>query len=147
MGKKSRRKKRTKEWIKVKPDEVFNYGPLQIERYGRFVRFSNISTSKEHDDFLKNSKKQNKKILEDLEKKVVVLQKLISKYDPVEIMHRASYMLLPLFIKYKSENEFASEETNYLPTVEYLQYLIARTDMNIDGKKPSEKEWGKISII
>jgi len=144
MGKKSRRKKRVNEWIKVKPDEVFNYGPIQIARYGRFVQFSNISTFKEHADFLKNAKKQNKKILEDLEKGVIALQKIISKYSPVEIMYRATYMLLPLFIKYKSENEYASEETYYLPTVEYLQYLITRTDMNIDGEKPSEREWERI---
>jgi hypothetical protein len=144
VGKKNRKKKRKKGWITIKPDEVLNYGPIQIERYGKYIRFSNVSIPTEHAVFQKHAEEQDKKILEDLKNEVVTLQKLISAYGPVEIMHRATYMLLPLFMKYKSENEFDSQETYYLPAVEYLQYLIARTAMKIDGEKPSEEVWDKI---
>ena len=144
MGKKSQIKKGRKKWIRITPDEVFSYGTLRIERCGRHVLFSNTSTSEGHAVFLERAKKANKEILEDLEKEVAVLQNLVNKYDPVELMHRATYMLLPLFIKYKSENEFTAEEVYYLPTVEYLQFLIARTIINADGEKPSETEWDEM---
>ncbi len=123
---------------------MISYGPLRIERFGRGIRYSNTSTPEEHTVFLKKVEEENKRILEELEREVITLQNLVKKYDPVELMHRAVYMLLPLFIKYKSENEYGLGESYYLPAVEYLQYLIARTEMNADGEKPSKAEWDEL---
>jgi len=144
MGKKSRSKKHNKEWVRKAPDEVITRGPIRIERYGRHIRFSNTSTPEQHTAFLEHSKRVNKQVLIDLERELGVLQVLVPKYDPVELLHRAAYMLMPLFMKYRSESEFPSEESYFLPTVEYLQYLIARTEPNTDGKTPSETEWEEI---
>jgi len=41
----------------------------------------------------------------------------------------------------RSENELDGEESLFLPTVEYLQYLIARTQPAADGVAPTEEEW------
>lgn len=144
MGKKSRTKKHKKEWIRKSPDEIFSNGPFLIERYGRHIRFSNNSTPEQHAAFLDYAKEANKQVLIDRERELAVLQALISKYDPVELLHRAAYMLMPLFMKYRSEGEFQGEESYFLPTVEYLQYLVARTEPNTDGKIPSESEWEEI---
>jgi hypothetical protein len=88
----------------------------------------------------------HKEVIPELAKEVAALQALIQKYDPIEIMHRAAHMLLPLFLKYhsESENEFTGEESYFLPTVEYLQYLISRTPPNSDGKKFDEREWEEL---
>lgn len=117
MGKQSRNKKR-KEWVKKSPDEVISSGPIRIERYGRFIRFSNNSTDEQHAAFLKETAEAHKQIISDLAKEVPALQEMIKKHDPIELMHRAAYQLLPLFKKYKSESEFSPEESYYLPTVE-----------------------------
>jgi hypothetical protein len=144
MGKKSRAKKHRKSRVQKTPDEAITLGPLRIERYGRHIRFSNNSTPEQHAAFLERSREANKQVLIDLERELVVLQALIPKYDAVELLHRAAYMLIPLFMKYRSEGEFQGEESYFLPTVEYLQYLIARTEANTDGKTPSEVEWEEI---
>lgn len=144
MGKKSRAKRRHKEWVKKRPDEVVNYGSLQIERYGQFVQFVNKSTPEEHTALLESSKAANKKIFQSLEIEVPALQKNVKRYDPIEIMHRAAYELMPLLLKYKSENEFGSEEVYTLPTLEYLQYMISRTEIDADSKKPTEQEWKEL---
>lgn len=144
MRRKSHGKKHKKKWIGKAPDEVIAHGPLRVERYGRYIRFSNTSTPEQHEAFLENTKEVNKQILVDLERELVVLQGFVRKYDPVELMHRAAYMLMPLFMKYRSEGEFQADESYFLPTVEYLQYLIARTEANADGKKPTEAEWEEI---
>jgi hypothetical protein len=144
MGRKSRGKKNKKQWVRRKPDEVMSLGPIRVERYGRFTRLFNTSTPEEHSAFLVRSKEANKQILADLQRELTVLQTLVAKYDAVELMHRAAYMLLPLFMKYRSENEFTGEESYFLPTVEYLQYLIARTAPIANSGKPSEEEWDEI---
>ena len=74
----------------------------------------------EHAEFLGRVKIAHKEYLEDLEREVGALQGMVKNYDPVQLMHRAAYMLLPLFMKYKSEYEFGAAESHYLPTVEYL---------------------------
>jgi len=133
MGKKSRGKK-NKKMIRMPVDEVLQYGPLRIERCGRFVRFSNNSSPEQHAEILRLMAEENKKVLSEFPGEVAKLQSLITKHDPVELMYRAAYMVLPLFMKYSFENEYGSEETRYLPALEYIQFLIARTPQNTDKK-------------
>src|SRR6266478_3192422 len=146
MGKRSRRKRRkvAGRWNPAVPDEVVSVGPIRIERYGRFLRWSNRSTPEEHARSLANSKKENTRVLAELAKEVVALQSVISRYDPVEIMHRAAYMILPLFITHRSESDFAPHEVHFLPAVEYLQYLVARTQFSDSSATLSEPEWEQV---
>jgi hypothetical protein len=141
MGRKGRSKKYRKERVRRAPDEVFAQGPLRIERYGRYVRLSNTSTLEEHAAFLERTKEVHKEVLIELEHELATLQDFVGRYEPVELMHRAAYELLPLLLKYRSENEFKADESLFLPAIEYLQYLIARTEPNTNGKTPSEAEW------
>lgn len=124
-----------------KPNEVLSFGPLKIIRNGRYIHILNTATPKEHAAFLKKMETAHREVISELEKEVAKLQTLIQKYDSIEIMHRAAYMLLPLFLTYHSESEFTGEESNFLPIVEYLQYLISRTASNCDMKKIDENEW------
>jgi len=144
MGQKSRKNKKNKQWVKKFPDEVFRHGPISIERYGNFIKYSNDSTEEEHKDFLQRSEIAHKEIFEDLKNEVSLLQILISKYDPVILMHRIAYVLMPLLMKYRSENEYTSNESYYLPTAEYIQYLIARTNCTINDKELSEEVFNQI---
>jgi hypothetical protein len=140
MGKK-RKKNKPHKWIRPAPDEVATFGPFSIIRYGRNVVLSNQSTPEEQRAFLARSAEANTKVHAELAAKIGELQDLIRNYDPVLLMHRATYVLLPLFMKYRSENEYSHEESLVLPGVEYLQYLIARTEPNTSGAEPTEAEW------
>ena len=144
MKRKQSNKRKRNRKPKSTPDEVASFGPVRIERFGRFVRLSNTSTPEQHAEYLTRAQEANQKLFEDLKKEVPELQKLIKQYDPIELMHRATYVLMPLFLKYGSENEYSLEESYCLPTVEYLQYLIARTPPGTNGKEPSETEWEEL---
>ena len=85
MGRKSRaKKKQGKDWVKASPDEVVSRGPLRIERYGRYIQFSNILTPEEHTNLLEHFEEVNRKMVEDLEEEVPLLQSLVAKYSDVE---------------------------------------------------------------
>lgn len=73
MNRKSRGKKHGKDRVWKAPDEVIAHGPINIERYGRYVYFSNNSTSEQHAAFLEYSKEANKQVLVDLERELAVL--------------------------------------------------------------------------
>ncbi|MFZ5501795.1 MAG: hypothetical protein ACOY58_07810, partial [Candidatus Micrarchaeota archaeon] len=128
----------------IGPDEIFSYGPLQIARYGRFVHLFNRSTPEEHAAHLKNQERVHKEVISELLEKIEKLQTLIQQYDPIEIMHRATYELLPLLLKYRSEHEFTTEESWVLPTLEYLQYLISRTPSANGASTPTEAQWQEL---
>jgi hypothetical protein len=143
MDKKNRRRKREK-WQKVRPDESFRAGPLRIARYGRYVSFENNATPEQHAEFLRHTAQANQDIVQKLGAEIASLQSDVRTYDPIELMHRAAYMLLPLFLKYYSENQYSSEETLVLPAVEYLQYLISRTPPNDDTRAIDESRWNML---
>lgn len=125
----------------IKPDEVFEYGPLTVARFGRYIQFSNESTPEQQTAILKHTIETHQKNLRDLEVEVPALQALIGKYDAVELMHRAAYELLPLFMNHRTESEYTPDETYSLPTVEYIQYVIARTPVIPGAPSIKDQEW------
>ncbi|HSW92049.1 MAG TPA: SEC-C domain-containing protein [Candidatus Saccharimonadales bacterium] len=129
---------------KTRVDERFQYGPLELVRAGKYVMMRNNATSEQHAEILKRAAQANKELLKQLDAKVQELQKMISKFDPLDLMHRAGYMALTLLIKGKTESELTSDETKILPSIEYLQYLIARTPGDSKAEEPTDKEWKEL---
>src|SRR5207248_60121 len=66
------------------------------------------------------------------------------RYDPLELMHRAAYVVLQVFMGGPSESELSSDESFFLPAVEYLQYLVARTEFAPAATAPTEGEWEEL---
>ena len=139
--KKYRNKSAKKKAQVIKPDEVFEYGPLTVARFGRYIQFSNESTPEQQAEIQKHAREMHKEVAEELEEEVPALQRLVGKYDAIELMHRAAYELLPLFMKHSVESDYTSEETYTLPTVEYIQYLIARTPTTPNAPRIEDEEW------
>ena len=146
LGKKSR--KRSSSFVNPskpqKPDEVFQYGPMLCARYGELIQMINTFSPEEHAEymqFLRESHIQSKK---DLEIQILELQKRLSTYSPLDIMYRASYELLPLLAKYRSENDMKGKEVNFLPMAEYLLYLVARTEFRETDILLSEDKWTEL---
>ncbi len=104
----------------------------------------NNSTPEQQAELLKGLKKANKELLVELEKKIQELQKMIAKYDPLDLMHMAGYMALNVLRHGKTESELTSEENKVLPSLEYLQYLIARTPGNPKAADISDEDSNKI---
>jgi hypothetical protein len=139
--KKYRNKQAGKRTHAIKADEVFEYGPLTVARFGRYVQFSNEATPEQQAEMLKRTKEAHQDTLKELEIEAPALQALVRKYDAVELMHRAAYELLPLFMKHRTESEYTPEETYSLPTVEYIQYVTARTAVTPGAPRIEEDEW------
>jgi len=77
MGKANRRKREPAKRVPKQPDDAVSYGPIRIDRFGRFVRYRNDSTPDQHTEFLKKVKESHDSIKGDLEREVTGLQQLI----------------------------------------------------------------------
>lgn len=143
MGKKSRSKKNKPK--KIYPDEVYDYGVIQIARYGKNLILSNQMSDDEQMKFLSAMNESHKEIFKEIEEKISSLQKCLTIYNPAVLMHRAAYTVFPLFLQYTSETEFRSEEAFYLPGVEYIQYLLSRSKpAKVVKNIIEEHEWNDI---
>jgi SEC-C motif len=129
---------------KTRIDERFQYGPLELVRAGKSIIMRNNSTPEQQAEMLKALAVANKEALKELGTKVEELQEIISKYDPLDLMHRAGYMALSLLMEGKTESELTSDQNKVLPSIEYLQYLISRTVGNPKAKEPTEAEWSEV---
>lgn len=129
---------------RTKIDERFRYGPLELVRAGKYVMMHNTATPEQHAEILKYAAEAHKELVKELEQNIRELQKLVSKYDPLDLMHRAGYAALTLLIKGKTESELTLEENKVLPSIEYLQYVIARTPGDPKAKEPTEAEWKQL---
>src|SRR6266567_202020 len=102
MGKTSRGKQARAKRVRWTPDEVISQGPIRIARFGRHVMLENTMTQEEHREFVRRTAEAHEEIRRKLAAQVAALQDEVGKYDPVALLHRAAYMLLPLFLKYRS---------------------------------------------
>jgi hypothetical protein len=145
MGKKSRAKKYRKNKSENNgPDEVYSNGPLSIARFGKNLVFANKMTDSEHKEVLERAKRIHKETFDKLKTKIADLQEALSTYDPLMIMYHASNVIFPTLLKHKSEADFSSEETRFLPALEYLQYLISRTQPKDIFSELSESSWNAV---
>ena len=124
---------------RVKVDERFTSGPFEVVRAGKLVVMKNNSTPEQHTENLKRIAKINKELFLEMELKIKELQEEISKYDPLEIMQFAGYKAISLLMHGKTESELDHDESKVLPSIEYLQYLIARTPVKEGYTKPSDE--------
>src|SRR5216117_3728149 len=120
MGRTSKGKQARANQVRRTPDQVISQGPIRIARFGRHVMLANTMTQEEHREFLRRTAEAHEEIRRKLAAQVAALQDEVRKYDPVALLHRATYMLLPLLLRYRTENEFTAEEGFHLPAVEYL---------------------------
>jgi hypothetical protein len=142
MSKKKR--KHLKKWVKVQPDEEIKIGPVSLKRFGKNILIENMATPHQHAEMLKNMDKAHGEILKSLEGEILILQGLIQRYEALEIMNRAAYELLPLLMKYKSENDFPANEAYFISAVEYIQYLIARSPLPTSSETLTEERWREL---
>jgi hypothetical protein len=86
MGEKSRKKK-TKKPKKVQKDyEGYQYGPIRLERFGRYTVMSSHWKPGEHQKFIEHVKSKRPELKNDIDKKIQELVSIIEKNDPFELL-------------------------------------------------------------
>jgi hypothetical protein len=140
--KKKERIKRVRDIQKgrIRVDETLQYGPLKIQRAGKYVQMQNNSTPEQLEAMRKAMDKAHADVTVELENAIKKLQTEISTKDPLQLMERAGYEALMVLKENMTESEFSSSQVKVLPGLEYLQYLISRTPTK-DTTDLKDEEW------
>lgn len=84
-------------------------------------------------------KEKRELTIQELEAKIKTLQGLVGKYDPRELLSRAAYELLPLWL---GKQDIKDSHLLH-PSLEYLQFLIARSPSQ-NEENLTEETWDTI---
>lgn len=99
MSKTQKRRNRTKR-KRVRPDEVYQYGPLRLERMGRYVGLSSHWPPGEFEKHIARVKANKEPFRNEINGKVAELRALMSEFDPLELVSHLAF-----------NNIFANPET------------------------------------
>lgn len=120
-------KKREDPTIDPKEFESYNYGPLKLERIGRFVRMSSNWDQDKYENYIQNIKTKRPEIKEEINEKIKDILLILEQFDPLELL--ASISIQNLFTdpeKYK--------EVTYEGKECYVEYALS---LSLGCNKPS----------
>ena len=110
---KRRKPKQKKDKFNADDYEGYRYGPLILERYGKYVKISSDWKPEEHKKYIENIKSNQPDFKSDIDNKIQELIKIAENYNPLEL----SVALAP-------ENVFANPETFKESTSEVREHFV-----------------------
>lgn len=118
----------------------------ESKQYGKKVLNQNKSNSStfqvpSYTNLKDSLNEERAKTLEKLKAKIKQLQENIEKFDPLDLMNRAAYQLIPIWT---SKLEESSNEYLVAPCAQYLQYLIARSPFESAKIELTDDIWTNI---
>jgi hypothetical protein len=141
MGKKKKSNKR------IKPDDFFASGNIQMARYGRRLIMKNNMTQSNHQEFTKQLADNYPQVIEKINGLVDRIVSIIQAHEPLELLYRAYWdMLFASFVKMNNDN-IASDDNLPQRTLEYIQSVIVSVHPKLDTaeRKISEEGWANLT--
>ena len=125
--------------MKIKADEYYQKGPLEVARFGKFVHLRNNMTSSEHDEFIENAATHLPDVIAEIDSEILELINLIKNYNPEDLLKVAYSQFVIFHADVEKESELDRKQIQSFWTLEYIQNLIA--SLNFYGPfKLLEKE-------
>jgi len=144
MGRKSSRKVNDKKVKKRVSDyEGFRFGPLIIERFGRYIKYSSKWKPGEHKEHMKYIRKNRPEFRKEIDRKITEILTLINTYDPLRLIFPIS--LNNCFFDPEGYTEITHEGRETF--VEYALSLILsqeRKNEHQDATKEAVDRFGEL---
>ena len=128
-------KKKKKRKVIQKPDEVLEYGPIRLERYGRFLQQTSMMTEQGAKKYRERLKASQPELRENINSTITRLIEIAEQYDPFQLLSTVS--IKNVFGDPEEYRESTNEgHENY---IEFAQSLITGLDkLGIGNDPPNE---------
>ena len=127
--------KRKNKLTKIKPDEILDLGFATAIRYGNIIKTIPYKTPQQHEMLMKYYSEQYSHILENIKILVQDIRKLISTFNPLQLLQYC-YMKAGLLLihsnneEISSPNHFTHENNMILKMTSYVQSILM-SDINL----------------
>jgi len=152
MGKKNRKKSRSKNFAakkqRVKPDDYFRHGPIEMARFGKFM-VSRSNLSKEQFDEMQNKLvARYPEVCREIDEKVTRIVEKIRTLPPDELLKRAYWEMAARHIKIKSEIDVGPDEALSLRMIDYIQSVIVSIQPeDASNAEVTEDQWHDLKSL
>ncbi|MGJ8724604.1 MAG: YecA family protein [Roseibacillus sp.] len=131
---------------KIEPDEHFSYGPMEVSRFGRFVRMRTNWSEEGYADFIKKLRERAPLIEQEITVQIERVAAIIHRNDPLELLMRAYWQMGSLHMELTSETLADHNSVVSLHLLEFIHNIVASSErVPVVPEKVSEDDWIAIS--
>ncbi|PUE58413.1 hypothetical protein B9Z44_01640 [Limnohabitans curvus] len=143
--KKRKQKKQNARYAVHRPDEEFSAGPLNMARFGRNVVSETNWLPGEFEKFQDRLVEGYAEVVRDIDRDIESAAVLVSKLDPLSMLHRAWWERSAATLGMESEVEVGQEHAHAARMIDYVQSLVAAIPRGAaDAEKPSDADWTRL---
>ena len=126
----------------IKPDEVFNHGPLHLARYGKNIVWESNWPEGTHAEMQRRAVAMHPEVVKEIDELVEAIATLVSELPPDKLLHRAWWELASRAIKVEAEVDVDTDDAVALRMIDYIQSVIASVKPAENQREDvTEEEW------
>ena len=126
----------------VKPDEMFEHGPLRVARFGRTTVMENLMDEEQHAEFVARAATDYPVVCEEISKHVQAAIEIIRRVDPLCLLQRAFWdFALTMMKAGPEESSHGPNELFARDMVTYGQKLVCAVGPNTKAPQVSDEEY------
>ena len=131
---------------KIEPDEHFTYGPMEVSRFGRFVRMRTNWSDEGHARFLEKLRERMPLVEQEITDQIGILASIINRNDPLQLLMQAYSQMAYLHLDLISESRADHTSMASLHLLEFIHNIVASSERAPDvTEQVSENDWSAIS--
>ena len=131
---------------KIEPDEHFTYGPMEVSRFGRFVRMRTNWSDEGHTHFLQKLRDRMPLVEQEITDQIGSVASIIRRNDPLQLLMRAYSQMAALHLDLTSESRAGHDSVVCLHLLEFIHNIVASSERAPDiAEQVSEDDWAAIS--
>lgn len=130
---------------RIEPDEHFSFGPMDVSRFGRFVRMRTNWTDEGHTRFLEKLREMAPAVEAEITAEIRNVASIITRCNPLELLVRAYWEMAYHHMNLISESRADQDSIASLHLLEFIHNVVASTRRSPDwDENVSEADWTAI---
>lgn len=125
--------------MKIKADDYFNNGLLEMARFGKQTIMKNIMTPRQHQEYIKDLKSKYMDLKNEIDRQIAIIRDKVIQCDPVALLSFSADMFLTSLLGVQSEIQVSREEVPTARMTEYIQSILVSSPNNfVDNDEESD---------
>lgn len=116
---------------RIKPDDYFNNGLIEVARFGEQVIMKNNISSSQHKQLVAHLKSNYFNEIGRVNEKNSIIREKVLQCDPVQLLSFSSDMGLMTFLNLFSEFQVPSQDVPIVRATEYIQSILVSSPCNV----------------
>lgn len=126
----------------VKPDEMFEHGPLRMARFGKLTVMQNLMNKEQHSEYVALAAADYPVVCAEISEHVQAAIEIVRRIDPLTLLQRAfSDFALTIMKAGPEESSHGAKEMVAKDMITYVQKLVCAVGPNTKAPQVSDEDY------